>query len=221
MLDARFSRGVRTGSVCAAAGCALALCGPANAAMTLRMDLNSIVVEAGGGFDGLTHTGALSLSVDADSYLTALRIDGVDQESPAAIQDLEGEILLANGQVVGGDFMVTLSDGARYGASIENTIGDVTALAWQGFTVDGLTGQGDFGDLESGTDFGGVDVSPWLTARGQLPGSFYLFAFDPNGQGVDSDTDLEIYLTVVPSPGSVALGALAMAYGGIRRRRSA
>lgn len=222
MLNARTSRGVRTRLSCAIAGCALGLCGPAHAAMTLRMDLNSIVVQAAGGFTGASHTGLLELSMDDDASIAGVRIDDVSQDLTAGLADVTGEIRLENGQVVGGRVLVTLTDSTTYTAEIGPDLGGVTPHVAQGFSVDGLTEAGDFEDLTDGMMYGGVDVSDWLAGRGSLPGSFYLFAFDPRANGTDRDTNLELYLTAVaPSPGSVALGALAVAFSGIRRRRTA
>jgi len=219
MLLARDSRGVRTLMACAAAGGALGLCGPALAAMTtLHLDLNSITVTAGGGFDGETHTGQLSIGMDGDSDVFRIEIDGVDQAMSAALSGLDGSIWLENGQVVGGSFLVTMSDGASYETVVGSGAGDVGSQHGQGFMVDGLTGFGGFEELVAGKDFAGVDVSPWLEPRGGLDGSFLLFGFGPDAQGFDDDANLELYLTAVPAPGSVALGSMGIAFANRRKR---
>ncbi len=218
MFLARDSRGVRTLLTCAAAGGVLVLCGPADAAMTLHLDLNSVAVTAGGGFDGETHTGDLVIAKDFDTDVYRLEIDGVSQSMSAALADLSGRIRLSAGTVIGGDFQVTLTDGTSYAAVIGSAEGDVSAHHGQGFMVDGLTGGGLFDDLAEGKHFGGVDVTPWLDARGGLDGSFLLFGFGPNGQGFDSDANLELYLVAVPAPGTVALGSMAVVFGNRRKR---
>lgn len=221
MLLARESRGVRTFLTCAVAGGVLGLCGPANAAMTLHIDLNSISVTADGAFDGETHTGGLIVGMDLDSELHRLEIDGVSQSMSAHLVGLDGNVQLENGAVVGGDFLVTLSDGASYAASVGSGAGDVSPQPGQGFMVDGLTGSGAFDELADGKDFGGVDVTPWLDVRGGVDGSFLLFGFGPNASGLDSDVNLELYLVDVPAPGTVVLGSMGMAFANRRKRQLA
>jgi len=186
--------------------------------MTLHLDLNSVAVTAGGGFDGETHTGDLMIAKDSDSEVYRLEIDGVSQSMSAALADVSGTVRLENGLVIGGDFVVTLTDGTSYAAMIGSGEGDVSRHHGQGFMVDGLTGLGAFDDLADGKEFGGIDVSPWLDARGGLDGSFLLFGFGPDGQGYDSDTNLELYLVAVPAPGTVALGSMGFVYANRRKR---
>lgn len=218
MLLARDSRGVCTFLTCAAAGGVLGLCGPANAAMTLHLDLNSVAVAADSDFNGETHTGLLTIAKDSDAEVYLLEIDGSAQAMAADLGDLIGTVELVNGQVVGGDFLVTLTDGTSYAASIGSGVGDVSEHRGQGFMVDGLTQLGAFDDLADGHMFGGVDVSPWLDARGGLDGSFLLFGFNPNAVGFDGDVNLELYLTAVPAPGTVVLGSMGMVYANRRKR---
>ncbi len=218
MLLARDSRGVFTVLSCAAAGATLGLCEPASAAMMFQLDINSITVEAGEGFDGETHTGTLTLSGDEDSVLQAILIDAFSQDMDASFADLTGEIRLENGDVVGGLIEVTLTDGTGYAALVGGGVGDVDTHSGQGFQVDGLTELGAFDELENGNEFGGVNVTPWMDARGGIIGSFLLFSYEPDGSGIDTDVDLELYLRSVPAPGSVALGALAVGFASRRKR---
>lgn len=211
MMHARVSRGVRTWFACAlAAAGALAAHGHARAAMMLQMDLNSIVVEAEDGFRGVSHTGALTLSADADAELAGLLIDGQEQRPTANLSALTGQIDLVNGAVAGGEITVALGDGAVYTSLITTPEGRVNTQASQGFSIDGLTGAGAFDELPGGDMFGGVDLQPFLgPKRGGFEGSFLLFAYGPAEGASDFNADLELYLTI-PAPGSVALGATGL-----------
>ena len=220
MFHARTSRGVRTLVSCGAAGVLLSLCGSAGAAMTLRIDVNSLTVEAGSGFDGETHSGVLNVMSDGDSTLEDMRIDAVSHGGDAGLAGLIGEIRLENGVVTGGGFELTLTDNTSYTALIGGGTGDVDRQQGQGFSADGLTDNGRFDDLTDGIEFGGIDVSEWFEQRGSLAGSFYLFGFSPDATGADSDVNLELYLTAVPAPGSVALAGVGVMMANRRKRRT-
>ncbi len=187
--------------------------------MTLSIDVNSLTVQAGSGFNGETHTGVLHVMSDGNSTLEGMRIDAVTQAGTAALAGLVGEIRLENGVVTGGGFEVTLSDNTSYTALIGGGSGDVDRQLGQGFSADGLTDNGRFKDLADGIEFGGIDVTEWFEQRGSLAGSFYLFGFGPDATGTDTDVNLELYLTAVPAPGSVELAGAGVMMANRRKRR--
>jgi|GEM_PF-2358339 len=218
MMLARTLR-VGAGPCALAAGLAIASAsGSAHAGlMMMSFDLNSVMVEAEDGFDGVTDSGTLVLTQDSNSEIVDLRVNGAHQAMSSTLALLDGTIELENGAVVSGGLSVRLEDGSLYETTITRDDGRVAFSVAEGFTVDGETRGGLFDNLHSGLAFGGVDVSPWL-GRGELFGSFFLFAFDPNSEGFDRNANLEIYL-FVPSPGAGALGLAGLAVGAIRRRR--
>ncbi|MFG0276000.1 MAG: hypothetical protein ACF8QF_13190, partial [Phycisphaerales bacterium] len=77
---------------------------------------------------------------------------------------------------------------------------------------------GTFLNLVDGSDFGGVDVSDFGLRL--LPGTFLAFAFNPDIEGYDDDTDLDLWIRQVPSPAGVALFGVAGLLGASRRRRA-
>lgn len=213
------ARGVRAVGCCAIVAMAAGLAAPADAAFELQIDINSLTATyaptAGGSFS-TSASGTILLTHDANSNLAGLKTDGAAQPVNATLASFSGTIDLVGGVVVGGRLSVILSDGSRYLTSIAQGSGSVSSQAGQGFLLDGLTFSGAFTGLVSGTDFGGVDVSGLGTS--DLPGSFLTFAFNPDAQGVDTDTDIDIW--VVPSPAGVALFGVAGGFVGLRRRRA-
>ncbi|MHC4975930.1 MAG: MYXO-CTERM sorting domain-containing protein [Planctomycetota bacterium] len=200
----------------------LAVAPHAHADMMLSMDINSITAlwQPGDGaplaFD-TNATGTIVVTEDASSELVDIRVDGIAQAMSSSLDTVFGFIDLVAGSVVSGRLGVTMLDGSTYIASIDNTEGKVNTQAGQGFTTDGLTFSGAFSNLVGGNLFAGVDVSNYSGT--DLLGSFLLHAFSPDAFGIDDDTDLEIYVQPIPSPGALALmglGGLALA----RRRRA-
>ena len=186
----------------------------ASATSVLQIDVNGLTVDAGGVFGGKTHTGALNITIDANSTLNAIKINGGDVGFAGTITNFMGVINLDNGAVTGGSLFVEVNGVDTYSALISGAEGAVNSQAGQGFMIDGLTFQGFF----SGPTFAGVDVSSWFTSQ-PLIGSFLQFAFSPNASGVDTDTDIDIFI-LVPLPtgaGLAATGLLGLA--AIRRRR--
>ncbi len=198
-----------------------------NAATVLAIDVNGLSVQSvnssnvAGAFGGLTHTGAILISHDVNSVLAGVAIDGVNQpKTPGLGLTASGRIDLLAGNVVGGSFSILMSDGSGYTASIVSGVGKVTTQAGQGFKIDGLTFNGLFSDsgLPGMIDrFAGVDISEF-TAFEPLFGSFLQFAFAPDAQGFDADSDLDLVVTI-PLPGSAGLAALGLAGIASRRRR--
>ena len=211
------ARAVRTAAICIAGVFACAAV-PADAAFSLQIDVNSLTAEFspsnGSGFDA-NASGFLMFGEDGDSTLNGIKLDGVDQSTTATLSFFSGMLELTGGTVVGGSLDVILSDGSRYSAFVAEGSGRVVSQAGQGYAIDGLTFAGAFFNLIGGTDFGGVDVSGIGVA--ELPGSFLTFTFGPDGQGVDTDTDIDIW--IVPAPTGAALFGLA-GLAAVRRRRS-
>ncbi len=199
----------------------------ASATTVAAIDVNSLSVQSlnavnnPSAFGGLTHTGALAISQDANSVLAGVSINGVNQtKTPGLTLTASGRIELLSGNVMGGFFNIQMSDGSGYSASIVSGIGKVTVQAGQGWKIDGLTFAGLFTDsgLPGMIDrFAGVDISAFAAAE-PLFGAFLQFAFSPNAQGHDADSDLDLIVSI-PLPGSAGLATLGMLGLASRRRR--
>jgi len=207
------------GCVCALTAGVLA--GSAQATF-IHFDINAISVDAGEAFNGESHTGTLDLSMGANSSLNAIDLDGQNTAVSESLGSLDGEVILLNGQVVGGFIAFTAQDGSEYIATIGSGVGAVAHQAGRGFRVDGLTHDGVMDDLVDGTMFAGVDISKMIPFEPiMLDGSFLLHGFGPNAFGLDPTVDIDIYADApVPSPGPAALALGAGILGGSRRRRS-
>ncbi len=177
----------------------------------------------GGGF-GLNFTGTVNISDKAGSSLAGILIDGIGQTVTGTLADFVGTINLENGDVTGGSFRVDVleSDAVTmntYTATIVANIGQVEEQAGQGFTINGLTFEGMF----SSDTFAGVDVSLWNDNE-PLVGSFIEISLDPDDNGLDNDTDVDLFVTpapVVPLPSAPALAGVGLVgvLAGARRRR--
>lgn len=198
-----------------AAGLLTAVAAPAFASDELFIDINTLTATfAGDGAFGLNATGSINLVSNANSTLAGVRINGVAQTVTSSLLSYSGRIDLVNGGVTGGFVSVTNVDGSTYSASIVNGQGDISKQSGQGFSIDGLTFNGLFGNGA----FAGVDVSAWFNAQPR-PGSVLTFAFNPNAQGVDVNSDVDLYV-LVPAPQAAGLGfasLIGLAAG--RRRR--
>jgi|GEM_PF-1594613 len=176
------------------------------------------VARGTGGF-GTSYTGSITMSDDSNSVLTQILCDGNPLAVSGTLSDFTGQIDFVDGQVDGGTFTVTVveSDGVTmntYSADIRSGAGFIKTQAGQGFSIDGLTFMGMF----SSDVFAGVDVSRWNEAE-PLSGSFIQFQFDPNADGVDTETDIDIFI-VVPLPAGGALATVGLVgLAGVRRRR--
>ncbi len=201
----------------AASGLALALSSGASAGVSLfQADLNTLTASSGGAFGGVTHTGAVTMTNNASSALAGIIINGVPQAFSGVLQTMSGSIQLLNGGVQGGSFDVLLTDGSSMHATIDAFGGgQVNTQAGQGFRIDGLNSSVSFANLVGGTHFGGVNVAQY--GPGPWSGSFLAFAFSPDANGVDSNTDLDLYANV-PTPGAAALAVLGLGAMGRRRR---
>ncbi len=189
----------------------------------IHFDLNAITVSAGEAFNGESHSGTLVLGASAVTSLNAIELDGVSTALSEGLSAMSGEIVLLNGQVLGGFIAFTADDGAEYIATIGGGAGAVDTQAGRGFRVDGLTNNGLLDNLSAnGTSFAGVDIAKMLPMGDPviLEGSFLLHGYGPNGSGFDGFVDLDVYADApVPAPGPMALALSAACLGGARRRR--
>lgn len=204
----------------------------ASAQLTLALDINGFdyqFKDSGGGlaFGGDTHTGSVEWSfattpttiVDARMGFGGSTAVLSPVALGATLTDFSGSLTLVGGNVTGGSVEVELSSGDTYTATVQ-TAGDINTLTTGGFTIDGLTMDGQFSDAL----FGAIDVSEFVAAQGdpgQLIGSLFKFRFDPSATGAGNG-DMEIYVLVPLPPAAYAglatlAGVMCLTY--IRRRR--
>lgn len=202
-------------TIVAASGLALSCAATAGVSL-FHADLNTLSASSGGAFGGVTHTGTVTMTNNTSSALAGIIINGVPQAFTGVLQSMSGSIQLLNGAVQGGSFNVLLTDGSSMQATIDALGGgQVNVQAGQGFRIDGLNSSVSFSNLVGGTHFGGVNVGQY--GSGPWTGSFLAFAFSPNANGVDTNTDLDLYANI-PAPGAAALGLMGLAAMGRRRR---
>jgi hypothetical protein len=174
----------------------------ANAAQTLQFDLNSFATQArdtagvNSPFGGLTHSGSIAFSLGS-GYLNAVSVSNggpfVNQNFSGTLTGLSGQINLSNGQVTGGNLLITVNGGSdTYATNIAN-VGQISTYVGGGFKIEGLTVNGAFSDAL----FGNVDVSAWFNEV--LAGSFLQFNFNPDATGAAA-ADMDVFVSVVPLP---------------------
>lgn len=187
----------------------------ATAAPELFIDINTLTAtfSGGGGFT-TTSTGSILLTANANSVLAGVRKDGVAQTVTSTLSTFSGRIDLVGGFVTGGFVSILNADASSYTADIFSGVGQVTSQAGQGFSIDGLT----FNGLFSSTFFAGVNVTGWFNNQPR-PGSVITFAFNPNSNGVDTNSDVDLYVVGVPMPAAAGMGFAGLAGLGLRRRR--
>jgi len=201
----------------AAALAMLAGASTASATQVLQIDVNALTATAGAGF-GTGYTGNVVLSTNANSELAGILIEGVNQGISGTLDNFAGTINLVGGAVTGGSFSIDVLEADNvtvntYSASIESGAGQVNTQAGQGFSIDGLTFAGAF----TSATYAGVDVTKWFDAQ-PLRGSFLQFAFNPDANGVDSGSDIDVFVTVpLPAGGALAFAGMAGLVG-VRRR---
>jgi hypothetical protein len=174
-------------------------------------------------FGGVTHTGALALTNDDNSLLVGVAIDGQSQVMTAGlVMTFAGRIELAGGFVTGGSFLVSMSDGSSFSASIVPGEGRVRTQAGQGYRVDGLLFNTVFANSVPANQnkFAGVDINA-LTRGGPIDGSFLNFGFLPDAAGVDRNADLDVSFVgdTAPMPAAAGLGLVGVIGAGCVRRR--
>ena len=195
----------------------LALAGAATMATansTLLLDLNTVQAEVGGLSEsnvfGETYSGDITVSDTSLSELSGVRIDYDLVPFTGSLGSFEAIINVANGIVTGGT--ITLEDdlGRMFLADIVPGSGDLENDVGSQFEVDGLIQNGRF----TSEEFAGVDVSKWAASE-RLEGAFIQFYLNPNGEGIDASSDMDLLITVPAPAGVLALGAFALG----RRRR--
>jgi len=202
---------------------AVALAAGAANAGVMQLDINGIQVRTGGAFDGVTHTGTLTITKATTGTLLDILVDN-QSTGGAPLSDFGGEIELVNGNVVGGFLSATDGDGDTYFATIGDEGGRVNTQAGRGFRIDGLTFSGVFFTNTGerglpGMMFGNVNVAEVFGSRAfdeSLEGSFLLTSFSPDANGIDPRADIDVF--IVPTPGTAALAGLA-GLAVIRRKR--
>jgi len=215
--------------------------GSASASSVLQFDVNSLLAQAiqgnmlsqavqgdqqgtgqqteGGAFSD-TFTGSIFLNEDDNSTLADMLINGNAQNIASdQLMSFFSQVDLVNGNVVGGSVSISDTSGNTYQAFI-SAGGSVFDLGVGSdepgrFLINGFTFAGEFNT----NTFAGVDVSLWADAE-PLIGSFLDFKFTPDVNGMDDDTDVDLFV-VVPTPAPAAMGFLGLAgLGAIRRRRA-
>ena len=202
----------------------------AGAGNVLQFDVNSLTADAGGEFDGTSHTGTITLGQDGTTTAASILINGTAQMMSSMLSAFKGSIDLVNGQVVGGGIALSFDDGSMYSATIQAGAGSVKTAADPGgigpgpYTIDAVTDGGAFSNLVGGTHLGGVDVSQWSDAMNTI-GSFIFFKFGPNDDGFDNNTDIDVFVTAVAIPlvsrsrPAAGAGVLRRLHPGHRHRR--
>ncbi len=190
------------------------------AATSMQIDVNSVAAQArnSGGvnsaFGGLTHTGSVVLTSDPITSAVGFKLDEISQVLGSTLQSFSATVNLVNGGVTGGNFSVLMADGSSYIATIQGGQGRVTTQAGQGFKFSGLTFTGVF----SGPAFASVALGQLFP--GPLSGSFLVSAFDPNANGLDTTTNVELF-AAIPTPMAAGMGAAGLlVVAGARRRRA-
>lgn len=200
----------------------------------MQLDLNNLgymSLNAAGGqapFGGVTHTGSFWMM----DTLPITQLVGVglanspggpftNQAGPWNLTDAEIRVDLVNGQVTGGNISVDINGGPggggdRYTATIAAT-GHVSTFVGGGFLLEALSVDGAFSDAA----WGPVAIADFFASQGTSPflqGSFLTFRIQPDANGAGfADTD--IWVSAVPTPGTLACGFLAAAVMCRRRRR--
>lgn len=200
----------------------------------MQLDLNNLgymSLNAAGGqapFGGVTHTGSFWM-MDTLPITQLVDIAMNTGGGPFASQpggpwnltDAEIRVDLLNGQVTGGIIRVDINGGPsvggdRYSASIA-PVGHVSTFVGGGFLLEALSVGGTFSDAS----FGPVGVADFFASQGTPPflqGSFLTFKINPDANGAGfADTDM--WISSVPTPGTLACGFLAAAVMCRRRRR--
>lgn len=211
-----------TTAVCAVAASA----GLAQAQTLLQIDINALSAQASPAAFNVNYTGTLNVfaspanpDFDGDASILDVLIDGMPQNTGGAAPGtfaFEMTIDFVNGDITQGSLMVAHDQNGSenvYNASLAPTAGGAILDIGNGFVIGGLTFDGMWNSPAG--SFLGVDISTWGSAQ-PLMGYFANIQYQPNANGIDSDVDVDVFQ--VPTPGALALLSL----GGLaatRRRR--
>ena len=217
--------------VALAALCAVTLAGVSAQAATaeLKFDINALTANNNGAFGGVTGSGQISFSSNANSTLL-VSINDTNAVSYVIPQfnGLSGFLTYRAGVVTGGavtfsvknpDFTLDSYTFSIYSASPAGGR-DVSGDTARGFAINANTtvngaANGGFGDGNGDNKFGTTDITPWITPP-FVDGRFIHFNYRPNADGVYNDSDMEVYIpaataTVADAPSPVPLPAAVWA----------
>lgn len=206
----------------AVAACGLAASAQAASYQSLMFDLDGLVSQTVGGVPFSTsYTGDVVVSSNSSGDLaTILGINpgsstdlGANGTFTGTLQSFSATVSMTNGQISGGSFAVTLASGQVYSAQIAAGSGLVREIR-SGFFFDGLTFDGAF----TSVNFDGIDVSNFFNNI-PLAGNFIEFAYNPDANGLDTTSNMNIFVSV-PAPMGAALGLAGLAGVAARRRRA-
>lgn len=208
-----------------AIGTLLAACGIANADPILQFDVNAFNVQTtnSGGvnspFGGVNHTGSVVFSMNPSITVLNGMAGNVGGSGPlinlgfsGAISNFSGHIDLVNGQVMGGSLSIQVNGGTDSYTTDVQAAGSISTYIGGGYTMEGLSLNGAFSDSQ----FGNVDVSNFFNH--ELVGSFLQFNWTPDQNGSGSG-DMDVFVSVVPLPTGVWMGAATMGGLAIARKR--
>ncbi|MFN0131968.1 MAG: hypothetical protein ACKVW3_05490 [Phycisphaerales bacterium] len=199
-----------------------------------QLDVNNLKFQARDGtgapvpFGGVSHTGSLTMTDDVG--ITEMLSVSMQTGGGPFIPDplFVGILTLASvridllaGAVVGGQMSFDVNGGPagggdRYSANI-GPGGSVNTYIGGGFTVEALSTVGMFSDA----NFAGVLVPDFVAGQGNPPflqGSFLGFRVIPDGSG-GGYSEMDIFVSSVPTPGSLALLGMSGLLAARRRRR--
>jgi len=175
----------------------------AGSLVELQLDLNNVTVIASPSDVNTAFSGTLTVSTEEDSDLNAILVNGLTQTFAGELIQVDGEMRLDNGEIAGGFLHVVVANPDNtlvcYSAEIVPGVGGFAPFGTPGFLIDFLTEGGMF----SRDEFAAFDVTPWRDTQ-PLSGSAITFQFEPV-DGVDDDTDLDIFVVVNEEPASADL----------------
>lgn len=206
------------------------------AQQTIHFDVNNAALQvqnqAGqpSNFTGANFNGTVRLSYNPTfTRLAAIETQAnptsgfVNQTLNGTLSAFQLVINLTNGGVTGGTLTMTNQPLQGQGGSTDTVTanlisgGQLRPFVGGGWTIDSLLSSIVF----SGNSFAGVNTSGFTGGGGQgnlNQGSLLAFRLQPNAQGTGF-ADVDIYVTNIPTPGTVALAGLAsLAFAGRRRR---
>lgn len=206
----------------------------ASAQATLAFDINNFNYQffdssGAAGFGGDEHDGRVEWSyrTDPPTVIADARTGSEGRFGllePAdlgqSLKNFTGNLEFTSGNVSGGSFTVTLDNDDTYTAQLNGASGSIQELTIGGWTLDGLTFDGEFND----EFFGDINVSELFAQSGApdgLPGAFFKFRFEPDASA-SGTADMEVYVLVPLPPAAYAglatlAGVMGVSY--LRRRR--